>query len=128
MHRLARTLSALSAAALLAAALPAAAGDPDRLITGDVFPRMPDLISRDLVPPPLDLATTQVRPGQSLYLAPRPEPVPRDEYVDATAALGAGGCLEVRGDECLALLGETDIQVWIDQPGLGREDGFDPYD
>jgi hypothetical protein len=117
---------------LLAASLasPALAGERDGLITNDLFPRSPDFISRDLVPPPIDLATTQVRPGQALTLPRSPRPVPDSEVAFALwgAELGAGGCFEVEGEECYVILGETDIQVWIDTPGIGRYEGFGLYD
>jgi hypothetical protein len=61
-------------------ALPAAAAGQEQrdwLITGQMIPRAPDLLSRDLEPPPLDLATTQVMPGQWLYLPPEPRSIPQ---------------------------------------------------
>lgn len=72
----------------------------DWLIIGQWDPRAPDLISRDLVPPPLDLATTQVAPGQWLSLPRVPQPIPQAELDQASPGAGPGAtiCLEGAGD------------------------------
>lgn len=88
MERLAHLLFAAAVLALPAAAT--AQEQRDWLITGQPVPRAPDLISRNLTPPPLDLATTQTAPGQWLRLPPTPRQVPQAELDQLSSGLAPG--------------------------------------
>jgi hypothetical protein len=118
MQRLARTLLVLVASALPAAAY--AADDRDWLITGQTAPRSPDLLSRNLTPPPLDLATTQTEPGQWLSLPSAPQQIPQAELdlESRGAVAGADACAGPEGEECYPTLGEVDAEALIEDPGL----------
>jgi hypothetical protein len=116
MQRLSRTLLVLVASALPAAA--SAADDRDWLITGQTAPRSPDLLSRNLAPPPLDLATTQTGPGQWLSLPPAPRQVPQAELDLESQGAGAAACAGPEGEECYPTLGEVDAEALIEDPGL----------
>lgn len=116
MQRLARTLLVLVASALPAAAH--AADDRDWLITGQTAPRSPDLLSRNLTPPPLDLATTQTEPGQWLSLPAAPQQIPQAELDQEAQGAVAGACTGLEGEGCYPTLGEVDVEALMEDPDL----------